>query len=272
MRIRSIKPEFWRSDDITALGIPTRLLFVGLWSYVDDNGVGIDDARRIVADLFALEDDQQEARDMVRDGLATLSRALLITRYSVSGKRFLHITNWEKHQKVDRPNKARYPLPEEAEFPGIIDVPDPAATSSREVRDTPSPGAVEQGSSGTGEQGTVSLLVPDERRITAKQIDSFFAEFWSVFPKKVAKLSAEKRFTILVKNGADPAEIIAGARAYRESRHGEDPQFTKQPDGWLNAGRWQDEPDPVVVPVGAGTKKAQGWLDIGNMALPEIEA
>ena len=40
MRIRSIKPEFWTSDDITALAVDDRLLFIGLWSYVDDNGVG----------------------------------------------------------------------------------------------------------------------------------------------------------------------------------------------------------------------------------------
>ena len=33
MRIRSIKPEFWRSDDITALSLEDRLLFIGLWSY-----------------------------------------------------------------------------------------------------------------------------------------------------------------------------------------------------------------------------------------------
>ena len=42
MRIRSIKPEFWRSDDVNSMCIEDRLLFIGLWSYVDDNGVGID--------------------------------------------------------------------------------------------------------------------------------------------------------------------------------------------------------------------------------------
>ncbi len=35
VRIRSIKPEFWRSDDIDALSVFERLLFIGLWSYVD---------------------------------------------------------------------------------------------------------------------------------------------------------------------------------------------------------------------------------------------
>lgn len=42
MRIRNIKPEFWRSQDITALDKSARLTFIGLWNYVDDNGVGLD--------------------------------------------------------------------------------------------------------------------------------------------------------------------------------------------------------------------------------------
>lgn len=29
MRIRSTKPEFWRSDDIAALALEDRLLFIG---------------------------------------------------------------------------------------------------------------------------------------------------------------------------------------------------------------------------------------------------
>src|SRR5438105_15942569 len=107
MRIRTIKPEFWRSDDITALSREDRLLFIGLWSYVDDNGVGRDDYRTVAAELFAFEEDMKDAREFVREGLATLSRALLISRYEVDGKAYLHVTNWTKHQKIDRPGKPR---------------------------------------------------------------------------------------------------------------------------------------------------------------------
>ena len=55
MRIRSIKPEFWQSEDISALSIEDRLLFIGLWSYVDDNGVGRGDMADVIADLFAAD-------------------------------------------------------------------------------------------------------------------------------------------------------------------------------------------------------------------------
>ncbi|UIR39756.1 hypothetical protein LZP97_27105 (plasmid) [Rhodococcus sp. DMF-1] len=147
MRIRSIKPEFYRSDDIDALDWESRFLFIALWSYVDDNGVGLDKLASIAADLFAgdLERDPQETFARVSRGLQTLSEAGRITRYTVDGKAYLHITNWEKHQRIDKPNKARYPSR-------------PATTLrlarlSRNPRDSLArPQRLEQGNRGTGEQ------------------------------------------------------------------------------------------------------------------------
>jgi hypothetical protein len=112
VRIRSIKPEFWKSDDTTSLkDWNDRLLFIGLWSYVDDNGVGRDNERLITAELFGLEDDPREASTRVRRGLERIAKQGLITRYSdAEGRRFLHVTNWH-HQKIDRPSAPRYPLP-----------------------------------------------------------------------------------------------------------------------------------------------------------------
>ena len=152
MRIRSIKPEFWRSEDIADLTVEDRLLFIGLWSYVDDNGVGIDRLADVCADLFALdlERDPPETFARVSRGLQNLSEAGRIVRYTVEGKSYLHITNWSKHQRIDKPNKARYPHPD-AENATIREE---VATPSRHSRETPAPGTGEQGNRGTGEQGT----------------------------------------------------------------------------------------------------------------------
>ena len=152
MRIRSIKPEFWRSEDIADLTVEDRLLFIGLWSYVDDNGVGIDRLADVCADLFALdlERDPPETFARVSRGLQNLSEAGRIVRYTVEDKSYLHITNWSKHQRIDKPNKARYPHPD-AENATIREE---VATPSRHPRETPAPGTEEQGNRGTGEQGT----------------------------------------------------------------------------------------------------------------------
>lgn len=114
MRIRSIKPEFWRSDDIAALPITARLLFIGLWSYVDDNGVGSDKVSSIAADLFAadLEGDPTETFRRVSVDATCLESRGLIVRYRSAGKPLLYVTNWERHQVVKNPSKGHlYPLP-----------------------------------------------------------------------------------------------------------------------------------------------------------------
>ena len=89
MRIRSIRPEFWTSEDVAAMDWHTRLVYIGLWSYVDDNGVGRDIERLITTDLFALDDDLTEASVRVHGALKHLNTHGQITRYSVDGRRFL---------------------------------------------------------------------------------------------------------------------------------------------------------------------------------------
>lgn len=152
MRIRSIKPEFWRSDDIAALPLSARLLFIGLWSYVDDNGVGSDKVSSIAADLFApdLEVDPTETFRRVSVDTACLSERGLIVRYKAGGKALLFVTNWERHQLVKNPSKGHvYPLP-----PGELVE---AAAGLRRVYGDPTEtlgtGTGEQGNRGTEEQG-----------------------------------------------------------------------------------------------------------------------
>jgi len=174
LRIRSIKPEFWRSEDVKQLPREVRLLFIGLWSYVDDNGVGVDDHRQISADLFALEDDPIGTRAYVRDGLATLSAASLIARYAHGGKRYLYVLSWDKHQRVDKPARPRYPRPDE----GGVSVDDPLTCGNVDVQSDPrtdvardpgesreavAPGTGEQGNRGTDKQKTSSSAGPRKR-------------------------------------------------------------------------------------------------------------
>ena len=109
MRIRTIKPEFWRSEDIAALSIEDRLLFIGLWSYVEDNGVGRDEPQLIQCDLYPL-DTFTEASVRTHGGLMRLSQQGLITRYEgPDGRKYLQVNSWDKHQKINRPSNPHFP-------------------------------------------------------------------------------------------------------------------------------------------------------------------
>lgn len=241
MRIRTIKPEFWRSDDVTALSREHRLLFIGLWSYVDDNGVGIDDYRQIAADLFALEDDQKEVRDYVREGLATLSRGLLIARYMIDNKRYLYITGWAKHQRIDRPGKPRFPQPpEDWQPPTCEDTPvaEPVETPSRDPRDTPATGTEEQGNRGTAEKLSRTA---GAARTPNPANDAAFAAFWDAYPRRKDKQEARKAFDAVLRKKVDPARLIAAAKAYAATEP--DERYVKYPATWLRAGSYDNEPD-----------------------------
>ena len=157
MRIRSIKPEFWSSPDIAALSDSDRLLFIGLWSYVDDHGRGRDDVALIVAALYP-HDMVANPRDTVakvRDGLARLSEANLIRRYTVASRTYFLVTGWGKHQRVDKPKASRIPEPTEEEngtFPQNDAIRDSVANLRDDVatpRDTLAPGTGEQGNRDT---------------------------------------------------------------------------------------------------------------------------
>lgn len=69
-----------------------------------------------------------------------------------------------------------------------------------------------------------------------------FAEFWAIYPprRNSSKADARKAYAAALKAGADPAEIIAGAKLYADSQHGQDSQFTAHAKTWLHGKRWED--------------------------------
>ena len=77
------------------------------------------------------------------------------------------------------------------------------------------------------------------------EIDTLFIEWWTTYPRKVAKIKAKEAWNRAAKL-ADPRELINAAARYAQQQA--DPwlrQFTKHPATWLNGGCWEDEPEPV---------------------------
>lgn len=80
--------------------------------------------------------------------------------------------------------------------------------------------------------------------------DEVFGRFWSVYPKKVSKQAARKVWDRKVKT-TDPEDIIRGAETYAQFVKAErtERRYMKDPDGWLNAGKWEDEIEVPTIPV-----------------------
>ncbi|MGA0595631.1 hypothetical protein [Enterovirga sp. CN4-39] len=105
-RIRSIKPEFPQSETIGKLSRDARLLFIMLWTIVDDEGRARAASRMLASLLFPYDDD---APASIEGWLAELERESCIRRYEVDGSRYLDIPNWLKHQKIDKASKSKLP-------------------------------------------------------------------------------------------------------------------------------------------------------------------
>lgn len=251
MRIRSIKPEFWRSDDIDALCIEDRLLFIGLWSYVDDGGIGIDKESSIAADLFAgdLARDFSETSVRVHAGLKRLAAVGLITRYSVDGRRLLHIGTFHKHQRINRPTPSRHPGPTCADAPAPDRLTDVSVSDHGVVIESSLPGAGEQGSRGVVKRTSATADAAPKR-------DDRFDDFWALYPNKVKKAEARNVWKTVLRKKVDPDHVIAGLTRQVEiwRAEGREKRYTPHPTSWLRAGRWDDEVEMPSLRLVAGDR------------------
>jgi hypothetical protein len=156
MRIRSTKPEFWRSPDTAALSYFNRLLFLGLWSYADDNGVGEDNINLIRSDLFP-RDDILTVTELIVTGMDEIAKTGLIVRYrdSTNGRSYFWVTGWG-HQKISHPTRSTKPLPTS---PNVIlldssgAAPEDSGAAPELTGNPPEPLRPEQGNKGTRERG-----------------------------------------------------------------------------------------------------------------------
>ena len=148
VRIRSTKPEFWKSRRIASVPWDARLVLKGLESYVDDNGVGVDDIELIVTDIFPRDmfANGSETVARVSEAISLLHQAGLVWRYEANGDRLLYISFWEDTQRIDKPGKGRKPRPDGTfEYKSSV-----IRESVASPPETLAPGTGEQGNRGTG--------------------------------------------------------------------------------------------------------------------------
>lgn len=111
-RIRSIKPEAFRSRSLAEVPIPVRWFYAGLWTEADDLGAGIADCDLLKGALFPKDDDI--TRDTIEDWLGLLVASKHIFLYEVDDDRYFQIVRFDKHQPASsRRGQGKYPRPEQ---------------------------------------------------------------------------------------------------------------------------------------------------------------
>jgi hypothetical protein len=119
--------------------------FVRLWTHLDDDGRGVDNAKLWKGKLYPLHDDVTAA--LVEADLAALAALGLLIRYEADGRRYLSAKAeaWSKWQRPQHPTKSKLPPP-----------PDPSSNAHEPYAKAPVGGVgsgVGEESSGQGGEG-----------------------------------------------------------------------------------------------------------------------
>ena len=79
---------------------------------------------------------------------------------------------------------------------------------------------------------------------------SAFDEFWSLYPRKVGKQAAIRKWDHVTKR-TEPEVIIAGLKRLLPELTATERRYQPNPATWLNQGRWEDETGAVQPDSGA---------------------
>lgn len=103
-RIRTIKPEFWRSEDLGGLPEATHLLAAALLNYADDEGYFNARCALIEAELSPLREPSVKISDSLKHLVAV---GYLRLGCGEDGRRYGQIIKFLDHQVINRPTPSK---------------------------------------------------------------------------------------------------------------------------------------------------------------------
>lgn len=104
-RIRSIKPEFWNDQKLGQEPETVMLTYIGLWNFSDDYGTVKGNTVWLKNQIYPYKDKLRI--DAFSAWLERLVELEVIIPFTHKGESFYYIRTFRKHQRVDKPSKAR---------------------------------------------------------------------------------------------------------------------------------------------------------------------
>lgn len=196
-RIRTIKPGFWKDEDLSDLPPETHMLAAALLNYADDEGYFNANPSLVKAECCPLREDSVS----VHESLEQLKNAGFIRLGSTeNGKRYGHILTFADHQRVNRPTPSKI---------SALDIQWGQCVSAHGKlnEDSPPEGKGREGKR-KGKDTTGAARPADEPE---------FEEFKSLYPKRAGSQpwpNALKAIRARLREGHSWAEILEGARRY----------------------------------------------------------
>lgn len=255
-RIRTIKPEFFTSEDIVRLSPLARLLYVALWCEADREG-RLEWKPRTFKIRYLPADDcdvEKLAQELILSGLVVLYDEC-----------YAYIPRFLRHQHIN-PRESASTLP------------DPHASRTRRSRVDHASSRVGHAQGGRERKGKEVIpplpptggdgVDPDPKSKTS----SDFSTFWSAYPRKVAKASAMRAFTRIRPDDEKLARMLSALdRQKRSEAWSKDGgQFIPHAATWLRGERWEDAaPGFTRCPEGPDDAERTAQMLARNTMTPE---
>lgn len=237
-RARNIKPALFTNEVLGVADPMYTLLFEGLWLLADRAGRLEDRPLRIKGELFPY----REGLD-INAMLTWLDSNGFIVRYQVDGKRYIEITNFEKHQNPHK-NEVESKIPSASMG---CKTSEKIGTSTEEI------------GSARADSLIPDSLIPDSLSSSTPPASTgvgLFDRFWKLYPRKIGKGNAEKAWKKLRVTQPLFDKICSALSAQVASPDWmkDGGQFIPYPATWLNGKRWEDELNPANVHVLPGSR------------------
>jgi hypothetical protein len=100
-RIRYLKPDFFKDEDLATLPMIDRMTFAGLWCHADREGRLEYRPRYLKAEIWPYDDVDMEAilKHLAAPGILDRPEKYFITIYEIASRQYIQIVEFLKHQK-----------------------------------------------------------------------------------------------------------------------------------------------------------------------------
>lgn len=110
-RKRMIDPAIWTDEQLGELSLMARLLFIGLISSCDDEGITKAHPAYLKATIFPYDNIELEEIINARDSIVSQLDSVQLYETD-SGKQYIKLLNWNEYQYINKPTPSKLPKPE----------------------------------------------------------------------------------------------------------------------------------------------------------------
>jgi len=218
-RIRALKPDFFKDEDLATLPFEARLLYQGLWCFADKEGRLEYRPKYIKAEIFPYDnvDIEKLLNLLCQPNIQDRQKKVFIRIYTVDERKYIDIPEFLKHQSPHHTEK-------ESELPcfnGEVTVIEPLRKGNR---------------------GDAHISDPISKS-ESKSLNNAFDVFWKSYPKRKSRGQAEKAFLKINPDEQLLALILESVERAKTSEEWikEKGKYIPHPATWLNAKGWLDE-------------------------------